>query len=110
MTVGQKRHEALLTACLRLLSLAGIPAWRINQRAFLTPQGWRTGGADPGLPDAIGILPGGKILGLEVKSGCAKLSVEQTRMMVQWQTAGGTWITARSVDDVLPYCRGRVTA
>ena len=55
----------------------------------------------PGCPDILGVLPGGKLLALEVKSSqSAPRRDEQEKIIGQWQDAGCVASFVWSVDQV----------
>lgn len=53
-----------------------------------------------GVPDIIGMLPGGRFFAIEVKAPNGKLSALQVLNLERIQLNGGIAIIARSVDDV----------
>ena len=96
-------HDATVNAIADLLHLWRVPVFRINQTPTLTSAGWRNRGADPGCPDIVAVLPGtGRACGIEVKSSKAMaLRYVQQQARFAWVEAGGLWITARTVGDVI---------
>jgi hypothetical protein len=98
---SRSAHEYTLNACLGFLRIHHVVCWRINQRAMLTKQGWRTPGAAVGFPDAVAVLgPNGLAIALEIKSGGARLSAAQKRCRAEWEAAGGLWLTVRDVAEL----------
>jgi hypothetical protein len=96
-----RAHENTLNACLGFLAIHRVPAWRVNQRAMLTKQGWRTSGAAVGFPDAVAVLPPtGLAIALEIKSGAARLSASQKKVRADWEVAGGQWFTVYNVAEL----------
>lgn len=81
------------------LALRRIMAWRNNS-------GWLKIGqrviqmAPAGSPDIIGILPGGRFLGIECKMQREGLSIEQRKFCRRLQDNGALVFVARSVGDV----------
>jgi hypothetical protein len=68
--VKAPRETELVRQCLALLGLRGVFAWRNNSGAFVRDQGearryFRAGAV--GSPDILGVLPGGRFLGVECK-------------------------------------------
>lgn len=58
--------------------------------------------APRGIPDIIGYTGGGVFVGIEVKVGEDRLSVEQRDFKESLQlTTSGVWIEARTIDDVV---------
>lgn len=84
---------------MQYLKYRNIKAWRNNTGAFLRGDRWVHFGIR-GSPDIIGILPGGKFLGIEVKATRGKLSPDQERFMDDINRLGGVTFIARSVKDV----------
>lgn len=82
----------------------GVYCWRNNNGATYDPK-INTYRSNPlakrGVADIIGILPGGIHLEIEVKTKTGKLSQEQAMHGKRVRGLGGTYIVARSVDDVL---------
>lgn len=81
----------LVKACLEFLRLRGVMAWRNNTGAFVVRNGkgrrfMRCG--TPGSPDIIGILPGGRFLGIECKVGVRRLSKVQRAWHEEAEAAG----------------------
>lgn len=58
-----------------------------------------------GFPD-LTALKDGTTLYIEVKTAKGKLSDHQAKVKQAIESHGGTYIVARSVDDVMPWCRG----
>lgn len=56
--------------------------------------------SEPGWPDITGILPGGRFLGIEVKSKYGRLRPVQKKVLQELQDSGGLVFVAKSVDDV----------
>ena len=65
------RENVVCASCMRVLSLRGIPAFRINSGACRVGKRFIRFGA-PGLPDIIGVLPDGRFLGVETKAPAIK--------------------------------------
>jgi VRR-NUC domain len=101
--------EAEISASILAAAAAlGIPLWRNNVGATLTAGGGfmrfglgNDGRGRGGSPDLIGILPGGRFLGVEVKAARGKISPEQAAWIERINAAGGLAFVARSVDDFL---------
>ena len=56
-------------------------------------------GVVAGIPDFIGLLPGGRFFGLEVKAEKGRLSPAQIEMRDRILAAGGIWGEVRSLED-----------
>jgi hypothetical protein len=99
----KKTAESLLKKAAKdLLSVHRIPTWPLTAGM----------GSEPGLPDRIGILPGGQFLAIEFKRP-AGISPETGRKIPEGQlseaqkfiraviiAAGGKYIVCRSLDDL----------
>ena len=74
--------------------------WRNNSGAFKTDRGgfYRVG--TPGSPDIICVIEG-QFVGIEVKDEKGKLNHNQVAFKEQLEAAGGKYVVARSVDDVI---------
>ena len=57
-------------------------------------------GLEPGWPDFICILPGGRFCGIELKTDKGRLSPAQEAFQAACDEAGGLYIVCRSVDQV----------
>jgi hypothetical protein len=55
----------------------------------------------PGSPDLIGILRGGRFLGIEVKAQTGTQSAQQRAFQNMAERMGGAYILARSVEDAM---------
>ena len=83
------------------LSELGVFAWN-NPTGVATPLGSthvvRYG--NPGAPDIIGILPGGRFLAVEVKTATGRQRPEQQAWQRACEARGGLYVLARSVEDI----------
>ena len=100
-------HTELVKACLQWLELHKIPAWKMNTGANVIPATARTKErfvryAFPGCSDIIGIIPrDGRFLAVECKTGRGELSEDQVVFAKMVEQAGGLYVVARSVDDLV---------
>ena len=63
---------------------------------------WQGLGSEKGIPDIICIEKGtGRYCGVEVKTATGKMSEHQLKWKQRIEAAGGRYILARSVDDVV---------
>ena len=99
---GLIKEGNIISSILKYLKCRKVKAWRNNTGARLMGGGWVRFGMK-GSPDIIGILPGGKFLGIEVKMDSGKLSLDQERFIDDINSMGGVGFVARNVKDV---CRG----
>jgi hypothetical protein len=94
------RETELVGACLRLLALRGVFAWRNNSGAFVIGKGRarrfvRAGAV--GAPDIIGVLPGGRFLAVECKRPGRRPTPAQDAFLDRLRQAGAL---ALVIDDV----------
>jgi hypothetical protein len=100
-----REESARQRAILDYLRAKHIFVWRCNQ---VSPTGINAKGelyhrrfvGLKGVSDILGILPGGRILCIEVKSAKGRLSAEQNCFASEVLDLGGVWFVARSVEDV----------
>lgn len=92
-----KTTEAgVLKACLQLLDLRGIFAWRNNSGALPNAEGRPVRFGKPGSSDIFGILPGGRFLAVECKRPGGKPTATQAVFLESIRVAGGV---ALVIDD-----------
>ena len=70
----------------------GVLRSRITNRTTGIPNGW---------PDLTVLLPGGRMVGIEVKAPKGRQTPSQAQMQNDWQRLGHEYILARSMDDVI---------
>ena len=94
----------VLRACLDLLQLRGILAWRSNNAPIPIRNGKRLLGLrptlTPGLPDILGLLPSGRLLAVECKSEEGRLSDAQAAFLAALERAGALTVVARSAAEL----------
>lgn len=93
------RTNDLTNAIENYLKLQGVMAWRQNNLA--APN--RRFNGRRGVPDISGILPGGKFIGIEVKTGKDKMSEYQISFRDESTAQGAVYIEAHTIDDVINY-------
>lgn len=94
-------HDALVKDIRNYLGLRRVLCFRINQRPVRKRDGsYSAPGADPGAPDVVGVLPGGRFLWIEAKTGKARLSKAQEATAAAAERRGALVIVARCVADV----------
>jgi hypothetical protein len=102
--VKAPREQDLVNACLRLLRLRGVYAWRNNSGAFVLGQGkgrrfFRAGLV--GSSDILGVLPpSGRLLAVEVKRPGGRPTPHQQAFLDQVRAAGGVAAVVRDVADL----------
>lgn len=88
------------SAILRYLQLKHIFHYRNNTGAFRTERGGFYRFGEVGSPDIICVVKG-RYIGIECKSSTGKLNENQEDFKERLEDAGGLYITARSLDDVV---------
>jgi hypothetical protein len=92
-------ESAVVRACLDYLAAIGVFAWRVNNVGIFRDNAFVFHGT-PGVPDIIGILPGGRWLGIECKSGKGKQSPAQVDFQKRATKAGGVYLLTRSAAEL----------
>lgn len=92
------KEKEIQSAIIQYLTLKKILHWRQNSGTFKTV--YRMGIV--GAPDIFAVKES-KIYGIEVKNEKGKLSDGQILFRQQFEKAGGIYLVARSIDDVLAY-------
>jgi hypothetical protein len=92
-------ESAVVRACLDYLAAVGIFAWRVNNVGIFRDNAYVFHGT-PGVPDIIGILPGGRWLGVECKSAKGKPSPAQKDFNLRATLAGGVYLLTRSAAEL----------
>jgi len=91
----------VVKACLRLLALKGIYSWRQNTAGIFNPKsGKHFFHGLAGVPDILGVLPGGRFLGVEAKSTDGRQSPAQRNFQQACEKAGGAYILAHSASEL----------
>jgi hypothetical protein len=89
-------------AILDYLTLKRIFHWRNNTGAFKPEHGGYVRYGAKGSPDILAVLPpNGRLLGIEVKDVKGKLNDNQLAFKADLERAGGIYLVARSLDDVI---------
>lgn len=100
-----KKESDIQNEILEYLSFRqGVVAWRNNNIPVYDPYKsvyrrqpkW----TPKGLPDILGILEGGIMLGIEVKTPNGKLSKDQEYILNKFKSQGGVAIKATCIEDV----------
>ena len=92
------KEKEIQKAILDYLTLKRYFHWRNNSGAYKTEHSYIRYGA-PGSPDII-LIKNGFVWGIEVKTERGKLSVDQEAFRLALTEAGGTYLVARSLDDL----------
>lgn len=91
MKAPAMKEKEITTQIRNVLKLYGVFHWKVFQSL----------GSTPGVPDILGILPGGRMLAIEVKTERGKVSPHQERFIKNINDNGGLAFVARSFDDVV---------
>lgn len=94
-------HTALVRHCvIALRKLGCLAAKNLSARVMLFSGQETTAGLGTGSSDIVGILPGGRAICCECKTGRGELSAEQARFLRAVNAVGGLGFVARCVEDV----------
>lgn len=102
-------HESLLRAVLDLCAARGVPARPIHTGPRVAPAGegtfaLRANRAQRGVSDVVACLPpAGRMALLEIKTGGARRTAEQRRVMDEFAAAGALSLVVRNVTDLAPH-------
>lgn len=91
MTQPKIKETDITRAILQFLKARGIFAWKVFQSL----------GSTKGVPDILGVLPGGRSLMIEVKTPKGKLSEHQEAFLTRAKAEGACAFVARSVEDLM---------
>lgn len=94
-------EKSTQTAILQYLDIRGIFHYRQNTGAVKTAHGFLRFGAK-GAPDIVAIFRG-RYIGIEVKDVKGYLNANQKEFRSKLEAAGGEYMIARDVDDVVKY-------
>jgi len=102
MTMKATRETDLVNACLQLLKLRGVFAWRQNtagiRRRDRAGREFWAAPALRGVADILAVAPGsGKLVALEVKRPGGKPTAEQVAFLDSVNVAGGIGMVIRDV-------------
>lgn len=108
-----RAHQDLQRAVLDLCALRGVPAVPIHTGPRVAPReggGYELRGnrAQRGVSDVLACLPpNGRLALIELKTGGARRSAEQTRVHIRFHAAGALCLVVRSIEDLEPHLSGR---
>jgi hypothetical protein len=97
------RETTLVAACLQLLALRGVFAWRNNSGAFVLGEGKGRRFVRAGMKgsaDILGVLPGGRFLAVECKIGRNRPTTAQTAFLNTIRAAGGLALVVWDVKEL----------
>jgi len=102
------RENEVQRACLQLLAALKIPSWRTNNTGIFDPtrKRFRSFSGMKGVADILALLaPGGRLLAVEAKAGKGKLSPAQVAFGEMVREAGGLYVVAYNVGDLIAALR-----
>ncbi len=109
------RESSVVAACLQMLQLRGIFAWRNNTGAVAATYKGKSRFiryGHPGSADIFAIVAGGQFLAIECKTplgpkgGGAKQSEDQVEFQQRVKGAGGVYLLVRSGQELEAYLDG----
>ncbi|MDR1933801.1 MAG: VRR-NUC domain-containing protein [Spirochaetales bacterium] len=101
MSRGNTPEGIVLAGCLKYLRMRGIYHWRNSVGAVrIRPGQFYRFGGPVGSSDILGVLPGGRLLAVEVKAPGGRLSPEQKQFFADIQALGGLTVVAKSYRDI----------
>ena len=104
MGMKAETETMIVRACLDLLAMRGIMAWRQNQGGMLASyngkQRFLRFAGVKGISDIIGLLNDGRFLAVECKKGKGKLSDDQAAFLDAVRKRGGLSMCVRSVAEL----------
>jgi hypothetical protein len=105
-------ERVIQSQILDYLRFKRIVAFRINSGMIKTESGGMVKLAPRGFSDIVGVLPGGRALFIEVKTGKNKTTEFQEIFLEEMKNQGALAFVAYSIEDCDKYLksRGKVTA
>ena len=102
MSIRAGTPNDIVNQVLAYLRLRGVMAWRNNTTGVYDTvrKVFRTFHGRKGVSDVMGVLPGGKIICVECKSGTGKLTKEQAAFIDEINAAGGLAFCTKDVREV----------
>lgn len=91
-------HTSLVNACLWWCKAHGIKAHKHNSGATATARGGFVRYGFAGCPDILGVLPGGKHMAVECKTGTGRLTPEQDEYRREVEALGAVFVLARDLE------------
>lgn len=94
-------EKILQKSILHFLQVKKFFVWENKTAATFNPNtGWRRFDGLRGVSDLLGILPRGRFLAIEVKTGKGRLTQAQKEFITEINERGGLAFVARSIEDV----------
>lgn len=104
-------EKATQATILDYLALKRVFHWRNNTGSFTSERGHFYRFGAKGSPDIFAVRPpDGLIVGIEVKDLKGRLNDNQIAFRDALEAAGGIYVIARSLDDVMPLFEGCAAA
>lgn len=104
MAMRKPTETEVVRQCVQYLKLAGFFSWRSNTGAavYTSAAGKRrlVRYGEPGVSDILGVLPGGRMLCVECKTGGGRLSDAQAAFLGRVRAAGGLALVVSSVTEL----------
>ncbi len=97
-----KAETELAKAIRDALTALGLVVWREQCGKVPVKRGYMHL-APEGTPDLVGYLPGGRLLGLEIKTARGKERPAQTEWLARAKAAGCCVATVRSVEEAVAF-------
>lgn len=99
----RRTETQLVSACLDMLAIHGIFAWRNNTTGVYDPtrSRFRRFTGMKGVSDILGVMNGGRLLAVECKHGWGTLTKEQRAFLSAVADRGGLAMVVRSVDELI---------
>lgn len=96
-------HASLVKACVDYLNAQGAWAWSQPNRAVYDPkrEAWRKFRGRKGVPDVCAVLPSGRFLGVECKTGNDQQTKDQVRFQRECETRNASYVVVRSIDELI---------
>lgn len=100
-SAGTRNHQTLLKRCLVHLSSVGIFCYPNNTGAIKGKYDTRYQRYGfPGSPDILGIMPDGRYLGIEIKTGCAVQNKNQKKFEKKIKENNGIYWIIKSLENL----------
>src|ERR1035441_8428025 len=96
-----KPEQSIQRALLEYLNWKYIFCWKVTTTgSFVQSRNTWIPSQAPGVSDILGVLKGGRILAIEVKSPKGRVSPQQDRFIDNINENGGLAFVARSIEEV----------
>jgi hypothetical protein len=107
----KKQPEGMVVnACIKYLFALGCFVWRNSTGAWRDGAGRIIRYGKVGSPDVLGVTAGGRLIGVETKTGNNPLTPEQEDFRARILEKGGLYIVARNSIDALEQRKAEILA